>query len=173
MCEKSSNCVNFRNKTSRTAELTSTIENILKVNHVTIAECSSLRGRLLFAEAQRMGRIAGPSVRLLGDIISGRRTHKQLDSATRTTLRWFADRLKFSVPRQVIPDSSMQTVLVFTDAASEGDTHTCGALIFDPQTGLKKFFSIDVEACLITEWRSSGNDQIITHAEAYPIWLAS
>ena len=75
-------------------------------------------------------------------------------------------------PRPLLADRVLTPVLLFTDAASEGEAHTCGAVLLDPLSTTKEFFQCVIQPSLIDEWRVGDIRQIITHAELYPIFLA-
>jgi hypothetical protein len=145
----------------------------IKLNlKMTSGDAASLRGKLGFAEAQCYGRIASRSMRRLGEIASGARSGTQLDRITLSALVWLMERLVNSSPRPLLADANENVVLIFTDAASEGDLHTCGGVLLDKSTNWFEYFSLVIQPELIVEWRQTGQVQIITQAEVYPVWIS-
>ena len=125
-----------------------------------------------YAEAQCYGRIAANALRRLGDVVAGRRRSSPLDPVVLEALRWVLQRLESAPPRPLFGDKNTASVLLYTDAASEGEHHSCGAVILDVHTGTREYFSLDIAPALISEWRTGGLEQVITHAEVYPVYLA-
>lgn len=162
----------LKNTEKRINDNVAIIGGILKAGSFSRASCHSLKGKLQYAEAQCMGRIACSSARILGEVIAGTRPCNPIDRTTRDVLAWFSRRLQHSKPKQLLSKADKRSVILFTDAASEGQLHTCGGILHDEASGTKEFFSLEIEPRLIVEWRSTGIVQIITHAEVYPVWIA-
>jgi hypothetical protein len=66
-------------------------------------------------------------------------------------------------------------VIILTDAASEANGSSLGAVLVDPVVGLYQYFGKMIGDALIKDWRSSGKTQVICQAEllAVPIALAT
>ena len=159
------------NKPGRVDSIAEDLSEAVKQGHMSSGSAASLKGKLVFAEAQCFGRIASQSLRLVGEVASGARSGSPLDKVVLDALRWLLERLATATPRPLIADRNLVTVLTFTDAASEGDLHTCGGVLIDLHTQSFEYFGVVIRHELISEWRSTGSVQIITHAEAYPVWL--
>lgn len=160
------------NKDDRISAIQTIIKDLQRLAKMTSGEAASIKGKLQYAEAQCYGRIAGRCMRLLGEVASGKKKGTPLDRDTTGALTWLLERLTSAKPRPLIPDNNRDVILVFTDAASEGELHTCGGVFIDKHTSTKEYFSFEINPVLISEWRSPGIVQIITHAEIYPVWIA-
>lgn len=160
------------NKEERIQSIRAIIRDLQHLAKITSGEASSVKGKLQFAEAQCYGRIAGKCMRMLGEVASGKRRGSPIDADTSGALDWLLARLSTAEPRPLIPDNNKNVILIFTDAASEADNHTCGGVFIDRHTATKEYFSFVINPNLIAEWRSTGITQIITHAEIYPVWVA-
>ena len=75
------------------------------------------------------------------------------------------DQLVVARPRDILPLSQQQTLLVFTDGAVEDDfgSVTNGALLVDQCT------SRHIPQLLVHEWRAKGKRQVISQGEIFPI----
>ena len=160
------------NKPDRIKAIQESIMALRHLTRMTSGEAASCRGKIQYAEAQCYGRIAGKCLRMLGEVATGKRSGSPIDQNTLSALDWLLTRLTEASPRPLIANKNFNVVLIFTDAASEGDNHTCGGIYIDESRKCKQFFSLVIEPKLIEEWRAPGIVQIITHAEVYPVWIA-
>ena len=161
------------NKPERIENLKVTLQDALAGKGISKPEADSIRGRLQYAESHCFGRIAARVLRVLGKSGLGSQGPSEAKSRLAESLQWLLARLSSAEPRPLIPDCNWAVVHVFTDAASEGELNTCGGVIYDTANPrFKEFFGMKISEELIREWRSSGIEQIITHAELYPVWVA-
>ncbi len=147
------------------------IEGISVKSSHSKSEPATLRGRLQYAETHTYGRIAIPSMRLVGEVATGQRRGSPLDTETKVALNWLVERLQSAAPTPIIADNVTLSVVIFVDAASEGTKHTFGGMLYDKLKGVHEFVSMTISESLVREWKSDGGSQIIGQAELYPVWL--
>eukprot|EP00971_Amphidinium_carterae_P144906 2871137-Amphidinium_carterae.1 len=74
-------------------------------------------------------------------------------------------------PREIKEDDEVRPIVIFTDGASEGDSHTWGAVLLDPATGQKLVAGGVVPPAFISAWFAEVGDSIINQIELYPVTL--
>jgi hypothetical protein len=161
-----------KNKPKRVQAITADIKQLLAAGSMLKGQAATLKGKVQYAESYTYGRLAVSSIRVLGEIASGQRSGNPLSVGDQQVLQWFSDRLISAKPRQLLADSNRRPLVIFTDAASEGSTHTCGGMIYNLEDGKKEYFSETIEPMLIQEWQKNDVKQIIGPAELYPVWMA-
>ena len=162
----------FENKAERLSAIAEEIDQVRKDNHLSPPRAASLKGKLQYAESHVYGRIATNCLRAISAVACRKVCGYPVSRVTMSALDWLMLRLRVAGPRPVLADKNLATILVFTDAASEADSNTCGGIFIDSSTGTREYFSADIGPLLIKEWRSSGQIQIIGQAELYPVWIA-
>lgn len=162
----------FENKAERLSAIADEIDQVRKENHLSPPRAASLKGKLQYAESHVYGRIAINCLRAISAVACRKVCGYPVSKVTMSALDWLMLRLRVAGPRPVLADKNLSTILVFTDAASEAESNTCGGIFIDASTGTKEYFSANIEPLLVKEWRSSGQTQIIGQAELYPVWIA-
>ena len=163
-----------KRRKSNDAEIT----RILAEQFITQPEASSLRGKLLYGEAQHFGRVlslttAALSSRAAGagsGIVAGE-LYKALELA-----KWI---MEFSPPRTLSLLSEYEPcTLVFTDAAAEDSQGssiqrvTVGGVLFSPRLPEPRFFGTAVGEDVVRWWQSEGSGQVIGQGELLPVVMA-
>ena len=131
--------VTVNNVESRVKELVFTIDGILERGHVSSSEMKALRGRLVFAEAQIFGRLAGVHMRqlsklenMVGDAV--------VDGELRHSLIFLRNRVLSGGPRRILSEIG-RVFHLYTDACFEEDMAGVGGVLVDDQGNLLSFFS--------------------------------
>jgi hypothetical protein len=166
--------MSISNTSSRIHNIVAEIDHFIEVKRMRPSEAASLRGRLVFAEAQHFGRCGSLLTRQLAAraLGVGPSDHigPELESAL-LMLRWL---VVAAPPRSVDPWNHDPPVVIFTDGAAEGEGSqrgSVGGVLMEPGCRLR-FFSADVPHWLMGEWAGSGSKQVIFQVEILPIILA-
>ena len=176
------------NREEKIEALRRDIEDILRRQHLSPHQASSLRGSLLYAQAQTFGRCGLASLRILGRWAEparrlsahnacggadgpqeGRPPWRRVEAALRFWLVFFDT----AVPR-VLDCSGARPVLIFSDGACEGDRFelvTVGALIVFPE-GDEEYFGFKVPEAIVQRWKSYNREQVVGQAELLPVYVA-
>ena len=162
----------IENKPGRVDSIASQVRKSKEAGYLSSGTAAEIKGKFVYAEAQCYGRIATRCIKLLGEVASGKRSGSPLDPVLAEVLDWLIERLSTATPRPIFADRNFDSIIIFTDASSEGNDHSCGAVLLDKHTNSFEYFGFAIRPELIVEWRASGITQIITHAEVYPVWLA-
>ena len=162
--------ITIRNKEGRIESICEMLSGCMDRNSITASEADCLRGRVQYASGQmydRAGRVL---------------TAMFLDSAESQDRKLTRESLGFAVelmrclqeaaPRTVARESPRPNVLVFSDGAFEEGLCTCGAILFDCDSGLVDHFGFELESEVVDLWRAEGSKQPIAMAELLPIVLA-
>ena len=117
------------NVDARVKELVATIDHILAQRTLSAAEMRVLRGRLVFAEAQIFGRIAGLHMQQLGrwEHAIG---HSAVDPDLEESLTFLRNRIILGGPRRVLA-SHGRTFHLYTDACLENGVGGIGGVLLD------------------------------------------
>ena len=167
--------VRVANKESRIQQLTSLVEELKKQVGMKVPrnQVESLKGRLLYAAGHTHGRCTQLACQLLHKF-SGEGALIELTVELIHSVVMALDQLVVAKPRDILPWSQQQTVLVFTDGAVEDDfgSVTYGALLIDQVSSRRFFFGGHVPQLLVDEWRAQGKRQVISQAEIFPILVS-
>ena len=86
------------------------------------------------------------------------------------------DWMKSAQPRAIVPPSSPQPQLLFTDGAfelgKEGPLATCGAFLVDRVDNSRHLFGIKITGPLLEWLLKGGKQQIVTEIEILPVLIA-
>ena len=167
--------VKISNKTSRIEQLVDAVGNLKKQvgQKVSRAIIESLKGRLLYAAGHTHGRCTQLACQLLHRF-AGDGSMVMLSVELVHAVVMALEQLVTSKPREIMPWSQQQSVLIFTDGAVEDDfgSVTYGALLVDMCNGKRFFFGGHVPDSLVEDWRSNGKKQVISQAEIFPILVS-
>ena len=129
----------------------------------------ALRGRLVFAEAQIYGRLAGLHMQHLG-----RWEHAMGETAVdvelRASLEFIRDRVICGEPRMV--DASNGRVFhLYTDACYEDQCGGVGGVLIDGSGTMLSYFSAQISRDQTARLNPLNKDTIIFELEALAAWL--
>jgi hypothetical protein len=127
------------NVESRVRELVATIDEILGRGSLSMVEMRALRGRLVFAESQIFGRLAGAHMIQLSRF-EGVMGDAPLDDSFRDSLTFLRDRVLSGEPRKILADVG-RVYHLYTDASFEGGAGGLGGILFDENGAMLSFFS--------------------------------
>ena len=134
------------NTESRKTELCCKIDGILKSDTLQVAEATSLRSRLLFADAQVFGRFAKAALHEIGRVGLESCDMRPLSASVKGSLTWLKDHVLSGPPRRIHYQDS-ETYYLFLDGtctdAGDGNswrgTSIGGALVF-PDGSVRECF---------------------------------
>lgn len=157
------------NVEARVRELVAHIDNILARGTLAAAEMRVLRGRLVFAEAQIYGRLAGLHMQHLG-----RWEHAigetVVDEDLKASLQFVRDRVICGVPR-VVDANPGRVFHLYTDACYENLCGGVGGVLFDETGTMLSYFSAQISRDQAMRLNPLGKDTIIFELEALAAWL--
>jgi hypothetical protein len=171
--------VRFRNKPSRVAEITATVQELVSRGYVRRGEARAVRGRILFARGQTFGRCGAAALRVLGDLSDGTKGTPVLDNRAKAALSWLTVMLRESRPREIQARIDAPVILFVDGACEEREGQpplvTIGAVLFDsarPDLG-PMYFGCEVGEPIVSLWSAGGEKtQVIGQAELLPVLLA-
>ena len=157
------------NVEARVKELVASIDAILSRGTLAATEMRALRGRLVFAEAQIYGRLAGLHMQHLG-----RWEHAMGETAVdvelRASLEFIRDRVICGEPRMV--DASHGRVFhLYTDACYEDQCGGVGGVLIDGSGTMLSYFSAQISRDQAARLNPLNKDTIIFELEALAAWL--
>ena len=155
------------NVDARVKELVATIDHILSQQTLSAAEMRVLRGRLVFAEAQIFGRIAGLHMQQLGrwEHAVG---HSPIDPDLEESLSFLRDRIILGGPRRIISDHG-RTFHLYTDACLENGVGGIGGVLLDQCGKVLSFFSQVVSEHQVALLNPKHKETIIFELEALAV----
>lgn len=125
-----------------------------------------LRGHINFASGFCMGRYLRPATATLLHILQSNRSSDSLASEAADRLK---DLVRQSRPCEIACLHEGPPIIVFTDAAHEGDSAPVGAIVFDNAGGNPLVFDGAVPQEIVDKWKSKGSKQIISQAELFAV----
>ena len=159
------------NVESRVKELVNTIDDILNRRTLSAAEMRVLRGRLVFAEAQIFGRLAGIHMQQLS-----RWEHavgeSRVDNDLCASLTFLRDRIVLGGPRQVLADMG-RVLHLYTDACFENGTGGLGGVLVDQHGTILSFFSSVVDTKQVSMLNPLKKETIIFELEALAVLVGT
>jgi hypothetical protein len=160
--------IEVSNTPSRIEDVCKSVDEIINTRNLSSHVASSLFGKMSFALGSVFGRGAAPSMRFLSNRASSCETRvSDQDVEKLISLKAF---LQSSKPRVIDMNDTRPPVIIFTDAAEEGDLVTYGIVLID---GLEAFVSGgDVPEILVQSWRKDGSSNTISQAELFPVVLS-
>jgi hypothetical protein len=167
--------IRVMNTEARKQAVSEEIDRVLKSGSLSQHEASSLRGRLVFTEAQHWSRCGATTASALSDRANQRSGFDVVTPELRQSLE-FAKWLVCHAPaREFYPLASKKVHLFFTDGSADGvllQTVGVGGLYLPPDGGRPEYFSELVPAWLVAEWQSTGSKQCIMQGELLPVIIA-
>ena len=168
-----------RNKPERVASVVSILEECMATKHASLKVCDSVRGKLVYMEAQIFGRVGRSKLPVFGRTCT---TGRSFSASDLEVLEWIKLWLANSKPRNITSLFCFPPLLLYTDGACEPTSFdkegerslvTMGAVLLDRRDKLALFFGCNVGMKLVDEWRSiTGKKQLVTEAEMLPQLLA-
>ena len=111
----------------RREELRNALNEILQNKKLEPKQAERLRGRMQWFEGYAFGRVAQHSLRILGDIALRKQRMVQLESHELCTIEFLAKRVLEAETLKITP-VSLDTLIVFTDGACEGEGNRVGSV---------------------------------------------
>ena len=161
------------NTPSRKTELREKIGCILEADCLTVAEATSLRSRLLFADAQVFGRFAKSALHEIGRVGLGASDMRPLSCDVKRSLVWMRDRVLSDPPRK-IDFSDSETFYLFLDGActdvseSAWSGTSIGGVLAYPDGSVRECFGEILPQTLVEFWGRADQQQYIFEAEIMP-----
>ena len=167
--------IRVSNTEARKEAVREEIDRILESGTLSQSEASSLRGRLVFTEAQHWSRCGAATATALSDRANQRTGFDVVTPELRSSLL-FAKWLVCHAPaREFYPLASKKVHLFFTDGSADGTVLQkvgVGGLYLPPDGGRPEYFSEQVPADLVALWQSGGSRQCIMQGELLPVVIA-
>ena len=158
----SNGSVFFKHTDSRKAELNETLDRHLNEGAMTHKEAESLRGRLMWFESFLFGRVANPSLHVIGKRATSSDNSTSFTGELRRALEFFRDRVVNGPPIE-ISAATGEVLLVFTDGAFEEMSEhpgTVGGVLYSEAGIPLAFFSEVVPQKLLNKYLESSRDPI-------------
>ena len=166
------------NTLKRRVSVVEEIRKLLESGFIAQYQAASLRGRLLYGEAQHWGRIMSLTTQLLAHRAQGTGCgiiDHELSEAL-TIASWIMEN---SSPRTLFPWTKEEKCnIVFVDAAAEdlpgheNQLVSIGAVIFTERLPAPEYFGFVLDKEIVAHWQSTGSKQVIAQAELLPIVVA-
>ena len=166
--------ITVSNKPSRMKEIGAMSAGFVERNALRPGEAATLRGKLLYAEQQCLGRCGAMATRALGHRAQGAAGVQHLDPHLRQALQWIVNFSNDLMPRLIKLRDERPPVLVFTDGACEtGEDRvtSCGGIIYEPGQQTETF-GFRIPNDIADSWSSGSSKQVIGQAELYPVLVA-
>ena len=162
------------NTESRKAELRAKIDSVLETDTLTVHDATSLRSRLLFADAQVFGRFAKAALHEIGKIGLGSCDMHPLSDSLKKSLLWMRNRVLTGPPRR-IDFTETETFYLFLDGACTEEmpgvewsgTSIGGVLVF-PDGSIRECFGEVLPREWMHDWGNDSQQQYIFEAEIMP-----
>eukprot|EP00435_Cladocopium_sp_Y103_P074393 s19_g48.t1 len=162
------------NTGTRKLELGAKIDAILEADCLSGTEATSLRSRLLFADAQVFGRFAKAALHEIGSVGLASQDMRPLTDAVRRSLTWMKERVVHSPPRK-IDFLETETFYLFLDGACTDFSETLswsgtsiGGVLVYPDGTIRECFGEMLPRELLKEWGRDDQQQYIFEAEVMP-----
>jgi len=120
----------------RREELRASLNEVLQSKKLEPKQAERLRGRMQWFEGYAFGRIAQHSLRILGDIALRKQRVVQLEAHELCAIEFLVKRVLEAETLKITP-VSLDTLIVFTDGACEGEGNRVGSIggVIIDQTG--------------------------------------
>lgn len=158
---------------SRVAELSKTLDEVLSAGSLSLKNAERLRGRLQWFETFASGRVAQQSLRTLSRLASAGRKNENLNRKEIEAVKFLRHRV-LTAPPTKIQASSLDTWLIFSDGACEGDETkegTMGAVLISPHGAPISFFSETVPESVMDFFLTKSSHPIF-ELELLPVVVA-
>lgn len=157
----------IKNKTSRVAQISKEIDEILQAESFSMAKASSLRGKLQFAESHCYGRALSANLRQLQLRACGKLPGSYIDASLSSELKrakWFVTQ---DHPRLLEAGMRRNRIVIFTDASLEDGDNVAGVgmvafVVQDSRVTGRFFFSARVPEDIMRSWQTRTKKIIAT-----------
>ncbi len=160
-----------KNKESRLSQIREELDKVRSAGSLSSATASSLRGRLQFA----YGRTLSANVRALQRRADGKLAGHIIDDELSAELDWIQHFVSFSKPRVLKAKASKEKVVVFTDAALEGNDQlgTIGLVAYRLFGGKVKERWVfgEIVPPDVLAWLQTRSMKVISSLELMAAWL--
>eukprot|EP00439_Symbiodinium_sp_Y106_P020071 s4821_g2.t1 len=156
--------VSLENKPGRVSKLLETAAAIKLRGTLTKREAQTLQGQLNFMVGFTTGRTLKVACRAIANLLSGQPFSRRQISTFGAYLE-STNATDFGAVKSTRLGSLL--VLVFTDAAYEGDQATWGVVILDLANNRREVSGGVIPRELVDFWLAEAGDQVITQAEAF------
>ena len=165
----------YENKPERNDGIAELITQVIAAKRCPKPLMAEIRGKCQYASSQVSGRVAVVVLHELGDHQYRQKSDVTSDH-TIDLLRHMMDILLNAAPRSISCFGETRPILVFTDAAAEGQDRsivTAGVVIVDSALteNAASMWGGHVDAALVSVWKEAGNVQVIGQAELLPVLL--
>ena len=171
--ESSARHVTIGHTEARVKELCQALEAIELSGVMSLKEAEKLRSRLQWFETFAGGRLAQQVLRNLSRMASTGRKNERLTAAELNTIHFLRRRVICAPPTR-ISETSLQTWIIFTDGACEGEdtkVGSIGAVLIDPGGVAVKFISETVPDQWMAKFLSLSTHPFF-ELELLPVWIA-
>jgi hypothetical protein len=154
-------------------ELCQALEAIERSGVMSLKDAEKLRGRLQWFETFAGGRVAQQALRNLSRMASTGRQTEKLTVDELNTIHFLRARVICAPPTR-ISSTSLQTWLIFTDGACEGEdtkVGSIGAVLINPSGIAVEFISERVPDSWMAKFLSISTHPIF-ELELLPVWIA-
>ena len=111
-----------KNKESRVSQLLEDLSKFTKKGQLTESEAATFMGRLQFAESQTYGRAVSLHMKVVRQRACGKQAGMHISEDMLAEFRWATEFLRNDHPRILRANTSRTKLVVFTDAALEGNS---------------------------------------------------
>jgi hypothetical protein len=165
--------IEVSNTAKRIERVAEEVDRMCDSGSLRVAELHSLIGVAQFSEAQTLGRCGSSLLRRLRSCLCTSEVLSQ--KIWKPALIELKEYVATAAPRKIWLSRFTKPVLIFVDAAAEGDGYeivTIGAVLFDPCDKIFECFGCTVANFAVNRWRQSQQMQVIGQAEICTIPVA-
>ena len=157
----------------RRAELKAALEEVLEKKTIEPKQAERLRGRMQWFEGYAFGRVAQYSLKVLGELSLKRQKQVTLNDKEMQAVAYLIQRVSEARAIEIGP-VSLDTFLIFTDGACEGDSSrigSVGGVLVGPSGHCLQHFSSEVPTDFMREALACSANPIY-ELELLPIYIA-
>jgi len=167
--------VTITNKPSRVKAICDEIAELIKKKRYGPGQAASLRGKLVFAEAQVFGRRSRRTLKMLSMASTQHGGAGEVSEAAVTCLKALSEQLQHAKPVTVQCRGARPPVHIFTDGACEpgekGLIVGIGMVAIDAESRRAWCMGGQVDTEVVAAWQLSASKQVIAQAELLPVPL--
>ena len=158
-----------RNKAGRVVQISESVRKILAEQRLTTSDASTLRGRLQFAETHTFGRVLAANLKAVAARASGQLPEVHITFELLRDLEWILTFMESARPRELRARMHSRKLVIFTDAALEGnDDHGSVGMVayaMEDDKVISKFFFSDVVPSELLRAIQSRTKKVISSLE--------
>ena len=157
----------------RRAELKAALQDVLDKKIIEPKQAERLRGRMQWFEGYAFGRVARYSLKALGDLSLRRQKQVALSDKEVRAVEFLIQPVSEAKAKEIGP-VSLDTFLIFTDGACEGDSSRVGSIggvLIGPSGKCMQHFSYEVPTDFMREALANSANPIY-ELELLPIYIA-